>query len=262
MDITAFNNYDREIDFFYLMMLFQWINLLGGHTLIYMTTYDNEVDLDDTYENVMDNTHLDNTTSLSSPNDQTKNDITRYLSLDGIMMSTSRANIDETFVIGRRSLEGTSPSVKTHMLMANLMGGGHGDNSSDGGGGSMGGEGGGSDRGGGNLRLLGGACDVGPDGVLLMPGTMVTIFVNGIEGEAVTRPDESIHIHPRGQSPRSSVNNNESINEFGAMDQDYEDDNDGVGFEMYDNGENCSNSNNREDSEETMVDDATVDACN
>ena len=46
------------------------------------------------------------------------------------------------------------------------------------------------------------------------------------------------------------------------MDQDYEDDNDGVGFEMYDNGENCSNSNNREDSEETMVDDATVDACN
>ena len=39
-------------NFFYLMMLFQWINLLGGHTLIYMTTYDNEVDLDDTYENV------------------------------------------------------------------------------------------------------------------------------------------------------------------------------------------------------------------
>jgi hypothetical protein len=38
------------------MMLFQWINQLGGHTLIYMTTYDNEVDLDDTYENVMDNT--------------------------------------------------------------------------------------------------------------------------------------------------------------------------------------------------------------
>jgi hypothetical protein len=36
------------------------------------------------------------------------------------------------------------------------------------------------------------------------------------------------------------------------MDQDYEDDNDGVGFEMYDNGENCSNSNNREDFEETM----------
>ena len=36
----------------------------------------------------------------------------------------------------------------------------------------------------------------------------------------------------------------------------------GVGFEMYDNGENCSNSNNREDFEETMVDDATLDACN
>ena len=60
-------------------MLFQWINLLGGHTLIYMTTYDNEVDLDDTYENVMDNTHLDNTTLLLSPNDQTKNDITLFV---------------------------------------------------------------------------------------------------------------------------------------------------------------------------------------
>jgi hypothetical protein len=84
-----------------------------------MTTYDNEVDLDDTYENVMDNTHLDNTTLLSSPNDQTKNDIT-LMSLGG-MMSTSCANIDETFVIGCRSLEGTSPSVMTRMLMANLM---------------------------------------------------------------------------------------------------------------------------------------------
>ena len=41
--------------------------------------------------------------------------ILHYLSLGG-MMSTSRANIDETFVIGRRSLEGTSPSVMIRML--------------------------------------------------------------------------------------------------------------------------------------------------
>jgi condensin-2 complex subunit H2 len=97
-----------------------------------------------------------------------------------------------------------------------------------------------------------------------MPGTMATVFVNGIEREAVvTRPDESIRIHPGGQSPRNSINNNESINEFGAMDQDYDNDNDGVGFEMYDNNENCSSNNNsREDFEETTVDDATVDACN
>jgi hypothetical protein len=117
------------------------------------------VDLDDTFENVMGNTHLDNSMSLS-PGEQTKNDIT-LLSLSG-MMSTSRANIDETFVIGRRHY-----------------------NSRDGGGG-MGGGDGGCDRGGGNLRLLGGTCNVGPDGVLLMPGMMATVFVNGIEQEAVT----------------------------------------------------------------------------
>jgi len=245
VDVTAFRNYDREIEF---LLLDDVLPVDTSTSRSSINLHEEDLD-DDIHENVMDTTALDNT--ALSPNDDQRKNVT-LLSLGG-MMSTSRVNFDETFVIGRKSLEGTSPSVMTRMLMANLMGGGHGDNSS--GGGGLGGGGGGSDRGGGNLRLLGGACDVGHDGVLLMPGTMATVFVNGIEREAAPRPDESIRIHPGGQSPRNSINNNEELNEFGALDQDYDYDNDGVGFEMYDD-------ENRGDFEETTVDDATVDAGN
>lgn len=252
LDVTAFRNFDHEMEFLLLDNVMP-VDRSTNRTSINLHEDGDDLDNDTTYGNILDTTNLDDTALY--PDYQKKNDVT-LLSLGG-MMSTSRANFDETFVIGRKSLEGTSPSVMTRMLMANLMGGGHGDYSS--GGGGLGGGGGGCDRGGGNLRLLGGTCDVGPDGVLLMPGTMATVFVNGIEREAVTRSDESIRIRPGEQSPRNSINNNESINEFG----NYDDDNDGaIGFEIYNNEENCSNSNNLEDFEETTVDDATVDAGN
>ena len=120
----------------------------------------------------MDESNLDTTNNNSGTPDVT------LLSLGGVMSATRLMDKDGTFVISRQSLENTSPTAMSRMLMSNLQAA-PGENGNA----NLGAEG--------NLRLLAGMCDVDANGALLLPGTRTSVFVNG---QMARGEEESIQI--------------------------------------------------------------------
>ena len=138
------------------------------------------INLKEVRESSLDESNLETSNSNTGTPDVT------LLSLGGVMSATRFMDKDGTFVISRQSLESTSSSVMSRMLMSNLQAA-PGEN-----GNNIGAEG--------NLRLLAGMCDVDANGALLMPGTRTSVFVNG---QMARGDDETIQIF----SGRQDVSN-------------------------------------------------------
>lgn len=81
----------------------------------------------------------------------------------------------------------------------------------------------------GSLRLVGGRCDVGDSGVLLMPGSsMLTPAIDNIVADDSEQPRRSLF----GDDNADASTNPAPNNEFGAAFEDDDHSNDGAGFEM------------------------------
>ena len=170
------------------------------------------------------------------------------LSLGGIL-SASKMDQSGTFVINRESMGKSPPSALSRMLMANLQGGNDGA------------------AGEGNLRLLAGMCDVGANGALLLPGTSVSVFLDGANEAAVAAANAAVsdpgevQIFPEGLSPnpnasRGSFGVGDSFQDGGG-DYGHDDDGDGVGFEL--NDDTIDNQFENVEEEKKEEDFATVD---
>ncbi|EJK56175.1 hypothetical protein THAOC_23992 [Thalassiosira oceanica] len=215
-DVQEFHEYDEQQEFLLL------------HDVLPKDESEDRsrINLKEVRESSLDESNLDTTNNNAGTPDVT------LLSLGGVMSATRFMDKDGTFVISRQSLENTSPSAMSRMLMSNLQAA-PGENGNA----NLGAEG--------NLRLLAGMCDVDANGALLMPGTRTSVFVNG---QMARGEEETIQIFSGRQdvsndfeASRAETNNARGENEIGDEDMSFgnpggNDDfggaDDGAGFEL------------------------------